>query len=318
MPVTPIVFPGGIDSFTEHIDLSPSEAEKAEEWKQLNASVRPPGSAADIRYQQLTLELSEKIFGAEDLNKLQACIVALEQYFLQEFFNYKGNYSSSTTYSPGNLVNYQGSIYSARIQTVGVAPTPGQTSTRWLLVSMKGDDGTPGVSGTGLSWRGEYDALTAYFADDCVAYDNSIWAAKSSVTGVTPEAGAYWDLVMTAGGGGGLGVTLPLSVANGGTGATTAAAARANLGVSAPTRVTVGWPNSYTTMTIPLAGVKPTEQQIIFVSVRVGATAAQNAAFAKAKIRATVQTTDLLELTCDGTTPVITIPLDLTLVDLAV
>ena len=45
-----------------------------------------------------------------------------------------------------------------------------------------------------ITWRGTYNASTAYVVDDAVYYSGSSWINKQAGTGQTPQnSSAYWD-----------------------------------------------------------------------------------------------------------------------------
>ena len=59
--------------------------------------------------------------------------------------DYKGNYSSSTSYIKDDVVVFNGSSYIAKGNTSGNAPT---NTTYWGLLASKGTDGSDGTNGT--------------------------------------------------------------------------------------------------------------------------------------------------------------------------
>lgn len=67
----------------------------------------------------------------------------------------------------------------------------------------KGDLGATGPAGPagarGVNWRGEWAAGTAYAPGDAVSNGGASWFAKAASTGVTPVAGASWDLLADKG-----------------------------------------------------------------------------------------------------------------------
>jgi hypothetical protein len=63
-----------------------------------------------------------------------------------------------------------------------------------------GETGATGPQGPkGLNWRGDWDGLAEYHADDAVAYDGSSWIALRTTTGATPAAGPNWSIAAAKG-----------------------------------------------------------------------------------------------------------------------
>jgi len=109
------------------------------------------------------------------------------------------------------------------------------------LQGLKGDQGDTGATGAvgaagpvgpagakGVNWRGAWDAGTAYALGDAVANGGASWFAKAASTGVTPVAGASWDLLADKGAAGNTGPA----------GATGAAGATGPQGVAGPAGAT--------------------------------------------------------------------------------
>ena len=59
----------------------------------------------------------------------------------------------------------------------------------------------------GVNWRGAWSAATAYAVGDAVSQNGASWFAKAASTGVTPVAGANWDLLADKGANGAVGTT---------------------------------------------------------------------------------------------------------------
>lgn len=61
---------------------------------------------------------------------------------------YRGNYSSSTLYAPGDVVYYSYSTWVAKVETVGIAPsTSGTGGSTWGQVAARGGTGAQGPTG---------------------------------------------------------------------------------------------------------------------------------------------------------------------------
>lgn len=152
---------------------------------------------------------------------------------------WEGVWSSGSTYTPLAAVSYLGSSWLCVLTNTNVPPTG--TSAEWKLIAAAGTNGTdavdgrevelqktpteiqwryvgdpswvtlvalldikgdPGTNGTGLVYRGDWDALTQYVQNDIVTHASAQWVTSVTTTGSEPGVGTDWDLY--AGGGGAL------------------------------------------------------------------------------------------------------------------
>lgn len=90
-------------------------------------------------------------------------------------FTYKGDYSNVTSYVEKNIVYFAGCTYVCRVACKNISPVADKTTANWGLISEKGDKGDQGVSGVGLSPRGQWDSTTTYYKDDMVIDSGSMW-----------------------------------------------------------------------------------------------------------------------------------------------
>lgn len=90
-------------------------------------------------------------------------------------FRYLGDYNNSVSYVKKNIVYFSGYTYICRIPSNGVSPIVNETTANWGLISKKGDKGDQGVSGTGLSPRGQWDSAITYYKDDMVIDNENMW-----------------------------------------------------------------------------------------------------------------------------------------------
>lgn len=157
---------------------------------------------------------TQKIIKATDLNKLTQAILAVERFYKTDIepyvedkqtewlsvinqFSYKGTWSTGTSYQVNNLVTYTTSgltlVYLATsTPPVGTVPTNTQY---WRLLTIQGQ---PGPSGTGLSYRQEWNVSTQYQINDAVTYDGTIWMSLQSNTGVQPGTNnAVWQQIIS-------------------------------------------------------------------------------------------------------------------------
>ena len=72
-----------IDTFTEMFDISASDASAIEEWKSLKIKTSRT-TEEEARFTTLTNQLKNKLFSAENYNKLLDCIVNLENLYVDK------------------------------------------------------------------------------------------------------------------------------------------------------------------------------------------------------------------------------------------
>ena len=88
---------------------------------------------------------------------------------------------ANVTYSVYNFVIYNEEIYMClQAPPAGTLPT---VSTYWLYIGLRGENGAPGVN---VNMKFDWDNTTAYSPNDLVVYQNSLYVALQSNTGVTP------------------------------------------------------------------------------------------------------------------------------------
>lgn len=156
---------------------------------------------------------TQKIITATSLNDLTAAILAVERFYKDNIadyietqqqswltviqqFSYQGTWENGTSYVTNNMVSYTVSgvnlMYIATSNPpVGTAPTNTQY---WRLLTIQGQQG---VSGTGLSYRLEWDSGTSYSVNDAVTYDGAIWMALQANQNRLPDSSPqYWQIVM--------------------------------------------------------------------------------------------------------------------------
>ena len=138
----------------------------------------------------------------------------------------RGAWGSTLAYAVDDLVVYEGSAWKAIQASIGANPR--ESPTRWELFVAKGDKGETGSQGTpgaGITIRGAWDTATPYLVNDAVFYGGSTWRALFGSTGVTPQqSSAQWTLVAAKGDTGATG-------ASGAAGATGTTGAQGNQGV---------------------------------------------------------------------------------------
>ena len=157
---------------------------------------------------------TQKIITATDLNTLSQAMLAVERFYLTDIepyvqnlqqnwlsvinqFTYKGVWQSGTSYVTNNLVSYTVSglnfVYIALSGVpVGTAPT---NQTYWRLLTIQGQTGT---SGTGLSYRQEWNNSTSYSTNDAVTHSGALWLALQPSQNRIPSTNpSYWKMIMS-------------------------------------------------------------------------------------------------------------------------
>lgn len=103
----------------------------------------------------------------------------------------KGDFSKSTKYTKYNIVYFEKLPYMAIADDIpiGVEPT---NNSYWYSLAIKGEQG---VSGAGLSPRGNYISGTVYYQYDMVLYDYKLWyATKDNPVGNPNNTNKDWAL----------------------------------------------------------------------------------------------------------------------------
>ena len=135
-------------------------------------------------------ELLKMIINAYTFNELRDNIIATQRMFLDDTEDYiftvvknKGTWSNSVKYLKYNVVFYNSLPYMAIANDIPISTIPTDTN-YWYALAIKGDKGE---SGTGLSPRGYWNENTQYYIDDMVAYNNILWASLSNSIGQVPN-----------------------------------------------------------------------------------------------------------------------------------
>lgn len=154
---------------------------------------------------------------------------------------FRGPWNFLLVYQTDDAVGSGGSTWIALRANVGVVPTAGED---WALLAQIGDMGPAGPQGAagpqgvqgaagpqgakgdtgdtgptgpqgtaGLTWRGTWDSVTSYVANDAVLANGSAWVALRANSNVTPIAGLDWSLLAMKGDTGATGVQGPQGVA---------------------------------------------------------------------------------------------------------
>lgn len=206
-------FPESNDSFTQFLDIIATDGALIKEYKDAVASGNQ--TVAMQKLQQIPA-YRQKLLTAEDLNKFADALIALERFYdsditpyvntkqaewqtILDQFTYKGEFSSTYVYKRNNYVTFgagaEKNLYIAlQDAPQGTVPT---NPTYWRKFSVQGKQGE---AGTGISFSGEWDAVTAYALDNCVQYDGALWIALQASTNQVPvDGGSYWKKITDIG-----------------------------------------------------------------------------------------------------------------------
>lgn len=113
-------------------------------------------------------------------------------------FTCKNDYLATLSYKRGNTVRYNGNFYMC-VQDAPVGETPAKNgdTAYWSLVITKGEKGADGASGTGLAFCGLYSTTRSYAVNDCVSYNNILWAAvKSNTNSIPSDTSTDWVVAL--------------------------------------------------------------------------------------------------------------------------
>lgn len=147
--------------------------------------------------------LESKILNAEKLNILGDELIALERYFkdtviddINTYFinclTYRGVYNNTATYTKYDVVAASTGNLLQNFICIKDAPvgTPVTNTTYWRNFTLTGN------SGTGLSFIGAWSEAVSYIIDDCVSYDNCLWACLEANSNTNPKNSSKWIKVV--------------------------------------------------------------------------------------------------------------------------
>jgi hypothetical protein len=108
--------------------------------------------------------------------------------------NWRGTWSSSSTYQLNDGVFYGGSSWRALRTNLNVTPIEGAD---WTFIAEKGNTGDTGLPG--LNWRDAWQSGITYLQNDAVTDNGSSWRALRTNIDVQPAVGLDWDYVAQKG-----------------------------------------------------------------------------------------------------------------------
>ena len=143
-------------------------------------------------------ELQNCMINAKTINRCYDGIKALQRYYfsdiqkyIEELITYRGEYSSKSSYEKYDVVIYNSSAYLC-VSNSGIGVLP--TSNKWVQITLKGDQGEPGLN---LTFLGSWSAAITYQKDSCITYNNVLYASKiDNNMAKTPSINSeYWNVV---------------------------------------------------------------------------------------------------------------------------
>lgn len=194
-------FPIAIDNFDKFLDPSASLMTAIQLYKSYYAQ---GNIVAAVGVLEQNPDLKRCIINAENLNQLRDAIISLERYYMNDIHSYlmnlvqwRGAWNALTAYEKYQVVSYTRNestvIYMALANQVPVGILPTQTD-YWIPITLRGERG---VSGTGLSGRGNWSRTTEYYEDDWVVHNNTVWASRTTNTNSEPhDNSADWYAVI--------------------------------------------------------------------------------------------------------------------------
>lgn len=200
-------FPESVDTFPNYLDILATDGALIAQYYQ---AIQQGDQAKAMEVLQQIPAYTQKRITATDLNKLMQAVLAVERFYTEDVepyteemqiawqeiidqLDYKGVYSSGTTYQQNNIVSYTvGGLMQLYIAIddppVGTSPT---NISYWRVFTIRGSKGDPGV---GVSFTGEWSASQNYNANNLVVFGNALWNALIANTNQQPfEGSSYWQ-----------------------------------------------------------------------------------------------------------------------------
>ena len=164
-------FPQAVDTFDRATDVTLDLLPLVQEYQNLYQSGKLNDAAILLNNHP---ELQNCMINAKTINRCYDGIKALQRYYfsdiqkyIEELITYRGEYSSKSSYNKYDVVIYNSSAYLCVSDSgIGVLPT----SNKWVQITLKGDQGEPGIN---LTFLGSWSAVSTYPKDSCVTYNNA-------------------------------------------------------------------------------------------------------------------------------------------------
>ena len=108
--------------------------------------------------------------------------------------NWRGAYSSTTTYVMDDVVSNAGTSYVCIVDSsIGVSTN---NTTNWNVIASRGPTGATGATGAaGITWRGEWNPQLNYFVGDTVRHSSGTYRAGITIIStdnLVPGVSNYW------------------------------------------------------------------------------------------------------------------------------
>lgn len=192
-------FPEDIDAFEYMNDISESTLTAATAY---NTYINQGNFEAAEKVRNDNPALEKCLFNADKHNKLLDAIMAMETLFsndihtyIRDIIKYRGLYSSTTSYKKYNVVTYVIEDVPNPFIAIADVPlkTPPTNTTYWQPLAIKGDQG---ISGIGLSPRGQWKPTVTYYKDDLVTHGDKWYVANSNLSaGIEPSTTSeFWTV----------------------------------------------------------------------------------------------------------------------------
>ena len=205
-------FPQNMDQFLVYMNLTATDGQIVKQYMDaMNA-----GDQALANQIIATLpSATQKIINADGLNKVTQAMLAVERFYHTDIepyiddlqadwldvinqFYYAGTWATGASYVKNNIVSYDVGgvifLYMATAETVPVGTIPTNTN-YWRQLTIQG---IQGVSGVGLSYRQEWNAVDTFYVDDAVTYGGALWQCLEQNAGVQPGIdSAKWKRIMS-------------------------------------------------------------------------------------------------------------------------
>ena len=193
-------FPDSIDTFDKFLDPTLEMLSVINQYYTLFDAGDLAGATALL---ETNPTLKQMIINADNLNQLRDMCISLERYYmndvqqyLQDIVKYQSVYNANTKYMKYDVVGY---VVGSAIEyfmcidstvPIGTLPT---NATYFVPVTLRGEQG---VSGTGLSYRGDWTTIQ-YYANDCVVHNNTLWSADIDNLNSEPtDINTNWTKIM--------------------------------------------------------------------------------------------------------------------------
>lgn len=206
-------FPTRLDVIPLFLDITQADSANLNNYQD---AIRNGNFTSALQYLNLIANANQKIIKAERLNKLRDCILAVEDFYLNDIqsyittkqsawtnrinqFSYIGSFSSSITYDRDNMVSYTTSdgvtkMYKANVDSVPRGTLPTNTN-YWQVITIQGARGETTTSQTIFGY--DWDSAFPYTENYIVIYGTSWWISTQSNTNQTPQSGSqYWTEIL--------------------------------------------------------------------------------------------------------------------------